>query len=496
VGEEVNQTGFSRAHRREYRRKVQLCLDVFETMLAQSSFEFDRPLTGMEIECNLVDAEYQPAMSNREVLESIADPAYQTELGAYNIEFNVPPGPLPGHGALELEAEVRASLNAAEAKANERGAHIVMIGILPTLMPEHLSGGWMSESTRYQALNDSIFTARGEDIVIDIAGPERLSLQSASIAPESACTSMQLHLQVSPAEFARNWNAAQVLAGPQLALGANSPYFFGHALWAETRIELFTQATDTRSDELKTQGVRPRVWFGERWITSIFDLFEENVRYFPSLLPELSDEDPVCELAEGRTPRLAELRLHNGTIYRWNRPVYDVVEQDGVGRPHLRVENRVLPAGPTVLDMMANSAFYYGLLRTLSEEDRPLWTKMSFAAAHRNFLEAAQHGMDARLYWPGLGEVTPDELVLRQLLPMADEGLRRWEVASEVRDRYLGVIEGRAKTRRNGAAWQVSTVQALQERGMTRPSALAEMLQQYCERMHSNDPVHSWKIAE
>ena len=172
----------------------------------------------------------------------------------------------------------------------------------------------MSESTRYQALNDSIFTARGEDILIDIAGPERLSLQTESIAPESACTSMQLHLQVSPAEFARNWNAAQVLAGPQLALGANSPYFFGHQLWAETRIELFAQATDTRPDELKTQGVRPRVWFGERWITSIFDLFEENVRYFPSLLPELSDEDPVAELADGPHPaagRTAAAQRHH-----------------------------------------------------------------------------------------------------------------------------------------------------------------------------------------
>ena len=488
MGEEVKQTDFSREHRRDYRRKVQLCLDVFETMLAQSSFEFERPLTGMEIECNLVDGDYQPAMSNAEVLASIADPAYQTELGAYNIEFNVPPRPLPGRTGLELESEVRASLNAAEAKANDSGAHIVMVGILPTLMPEHLSGRWMSESTRYQALNDSIFTARGEDIAIDIAGPEPLSLQAATIAPESACTSMQLHLQVSPADFAKNWNAAQVLAGPQLALGANSPFFFGHQLWDETRIELFTQATDTRPDELKTQGVRPRVWFGERWITSIFDLFEENVRYFPSLLPEISDEDPVAELAAGRTPRLAELRLHNGTIYRWNRPVYDVVE----GRPHLRVENRVLPAGPTVLDMMANSAFYYGLLRTLSEEDRPLWTKMSFAAAHHNFLEAAQYGMDCRLYWPGLGEVTPDELVLRQLLPMADEGLRRWGVAAEVRDRYLGVIEGRAKTGRNGAAWQVATVQALHDGGLARPAALAEMLRLYCQRMHSNEPVHTW----
>lgn len=488
VGEEVKGTGYTGAHRREYRRKVQQCLDVFETMLAQSSFDFERPLTGMEIECNLVDSAYQPAMSNAEVLQAIADPAYQTELGAYNIEFNVPPRRLPGRAALDLETEVRASLNAAEMKANRHDAHIVMIGILPTLLPEHLAGRWMSESTRYQALNDSIFTARGEDILIDIVGPERLSLQTASIAPESACTSMQLHLQVSPADFAQNWNAAQVLAGPQLALGANSPYFFGHELWAETRIELFAQATDTRPDELKTQGVRPRVWFGERWITSIFDLFEENVRYFPSLLPELSDEDPVRELAEGRTPKLSELRLHNGTIYRWNRPVYDVVN----GRPHLRVENRVLPAGPTVVDMMANAAFYYGTLRTLSEEDRPLWTKMSFAAAQHNFIAAAQHGMDARLYWPGYGEVTADELVLRQLLPMADEGLRRWEVAAEVRDRYLGVIEGRAKTGRNGATWQVATVRALQERGMARPAALAEMLRRYGARMHSNEPVHTW----
>jgi gamma-glutamyl:cysteine ligase YbdK (ATP-grasp superfamily) len=489
VGKEVKGTTYSGEQRRVYRRKVQLSLDVFETMLAQSSFDFERSLTGMEIECNLVDELYQPAMANRKVLAAIADPAFQTELGAYNIEFNVPPRPLPGTSALELEADVRASLNAAEDKANQHGAHIVMIGILPTLMPDHLTGAWMSESVRYRALNDSIFVARGEDIVIDISGPEPLSLETGSIAPESACTSMQLHLQVSPAKFADNWNAAQVLAAPQLALGANSPYFLGHQLWAETRIELFAQATDTRPDELKAQGVRPRVWFGERWITSIFDLFEENVRYFPSLLPELSDEDPVAELAAGRAPRLPELRLHNGTIYRWNRPVYDVVE----GRPHLRVENRVLPAGPTVVDMLANAAFYYGALRALSEEDRPLWTQMSFAAAKENFVNAARHGMAARLYWPGMGTVTTDELVLRQLLPLADEGLRRWEVAATVRDRYLGVIEGRAKTGLNGAAWQVQTVTALQD-GLTRPRALAEMLCRYTERMHSNEPVHTWEL--
>jgi hypothetical protein len=431
-------------------------------------------------------------MKNQDVLAAIADPAFQTELGAYNIEFNVPPRALGGRTKVQLEDEVRASLNAAEIKASAGGAHIVMVGILPTLMPDHLTSGWMSQSARYAALNDSIFNARGEDIHIDIDGPEPLALTSTSIAPESACTSMQLHLQVSPDDFADNWNAAQVLAGPQLALGANSPFFFGHQLWAETRIELFAQSTDTRPEELITQGVRPRVWFGERWITSIFDLFEENVRYFPSLLPEVSDEDPAAELAAGRTPQLAELRLHNGTVYRWNRPVYDVV----AGKPHLRVENRVLPAGPTVIDMLANSAFYYGMLRTMSEDDRPIWTKMEFAAAQRNFIEGARHGMGAQLYWPGSGTISTEELVIEHLLPMAYAGLDRWEVAAEIRDRVLGVIEGRARAGRNGATWQVSTVRALQERGLTRPAALAQMLRRYCDHMHSNEPVHTWEVPE
>lgn len=490
MGEEVKRTTYDGAHRREYRRKVALCLDALETMLAQSSFDSEQPLTGMEIECNLVDADYQPAMSNRHVLDAIGDPAYQVELGAYNIEFNVPPHALPGHTTLDLEAEVRASLNDAENKAGAAGgAHIVMIGILPTLMPEHLDHDWMSESKRYAALNESIFTARGEDIPISISGPEPLSWHTATIAPESACTSMQLHLQLDPETFAASWNAAQIAAGPQLALGANSPFFFGHRLWAETRIELFAQSTDTRSDEQKSQGVRPRVWFGEQWIDSVLDLYRENIRYFPSLLPEVSDEDPVAELAAGRIPQLSELRLHNGTVYRWNRPVYDVVD----GRPHLRLENRVLPAGPTVVDMLANAAFFYGTLRSLSEADNPLWTVMDFGVAEANFQAAALDGIDAGLHWPGLGDVTARELVLDTMLPIADEGLQRWGVDAEVRDRFLGVIEGRARTGRNGASWQVSTVRTLQDGGMSRPAALAEMLRRYCDHMHANEPVHTWE---
>lgn len=492
VGAEVEAKSYTREERQRYREKVRQNLDVFERMLAGSQFEFERPMTGMEIELNLVDDDYQPRFANAEVLAAIADADFQTELAQYNIEMNVKPRPLPGDAALELEADLRTSLNNAETKARQTGARIVPIGILPTIMQEHFAGEWITANNRYAALNDSIFFARGEDIYLDIEGPtgERVATYSDSIAPESACTSVQLHLQVAPQMFAAYWNAAQAIAGPQLALAANSPFFFGKRLHAETRIELFKQATDTRPIELRNQGVRPRVFFGERWITSIFDLFEENVRYFPALLAECSDEDPVALLEEGRAPTLPELRLHNGTVYRWNRPIYDVVG----GRPHLRVENRVLPAGPSMIDVLANAAFYYGVVRYLATEDRPIWTKMSFPAADENFRRCARDGIDARVYWPGFGEVGADELVLRHLLPIAHEGLTEWGVSETVRERYLSVIEGRCTTGVNGATWQSEKVRLLEEAGHDRKSALALMLAEYSGRMHANEPVHTWPL--
>jgi gamma-glutamyl:cysteine ligase YbdK (ATP-grasp superfamily) len=231
------------------------------------------------------------------------------------------------------------------------------------------------------------------------------------------------------------------------------------------------------------------VWFGERWITSVFDLFEENLRYFPALLPICEDEDPLAVLDSGGCPQLAEMSLHNGTVYRWNRPIYAVV--DGV--PHLRVENRVLPAGPSVADVMANTAFYYGLVRALAEAQRPIWSQMSFATAAENLSLAARHGMDAQLYWPGLGEVPVAELVLRRLLPLAREGLRRWEVSPVHADRLLGIIEQRCLTGRTGAGWQVDTVAAVsRDSGRDRAEALRVMTQRYIEHMHTNEPVHTW----
>jgi gamma-glutamyl:cysteine ligase YbdK (ATP-grasp superfamily) len=491
MGTEVDLQEFSRSDRTRHRAKVRRCLDVFARMLRESRFDIEDPMTGMEIEFNLVDDDGRPALKGMEALEAIASPHFQTELAQFNLEINVLPRRLGSRGVSGFEEDLRSSLNQAEARASEVHAHMVMIGILPTLEDGHLSPSRISPNPRYKLLSDQILAARGEDLVIDIQGTERLQTTSESIMPEAACTSTQLHTQVGPDNFAAYWNASQAISGIQLAIGANSPYLLGKELWRETRIPLFEQATETRSEELKEQGVRPRVWFGERWITSIFDLFEENVRYFPALLPICDDEDPAAVLDRGDPPRLSELRLHNGTVYRWNRPVYDVV----AGEPHLRVENRVLPAGPTVADTAANAAFYYGLVRVLADDERPLWSRMSFGAADENFHAAAKRGIDAMLFWPGAGEVPAAELVLRRLLPMADEGLRRWHDETGVRERLLGIIEQRCLTGQNGAAWQVATVHRLQEkRHLARPDALRAMVLRYAEHMHTNEPVHTWPV--
>ncbi|MFC0438561.1 glutamate-cysteine ligase family protein [Kutzneria buriramensis] len=497
MGKDVSDRTFSREDRQRYREKVQRCLDALARMLTDDVFSFPQQQMGLEIELNLVDQKLRPAMANSEVLEKIDDPSFTTELSQHNLEINVPPRPLAGNEAVDLEQELRRTFDNADTKAKDAGAAIVLIGVLPTLRREHFDPRWLTSNRRYTVLNDEIFAARGEEMVLHMEGspmpggePERLRSYAESILPEAACTSVQLHLQVQPDHFAAHWNAAQCLAGVQVALAANSPFLLGKALWHETRIPLFQQATDTRPQELQNQGVRPRVWFGERWITSIFDLFEENVRYFQGLLPVIDDEDPIAELAAGRAPQLSELRLHNGTVWRWNRPVYDLV--DGV--PHLRVENRVLPAGPTIVDILANAAFFYGAQRALATQERPLWTQMSFQAAEENLYSGARHGMGAQLYWPGIGWVPPDELVLRRLLPMAHEGLRELGVSDAARERYLGIIEQRCVARRTGSSWQRETVAQLEQRGADREAALIGMLRRYIDLMHAGNPVHTWPV--
>ncbi|MFF5342608.1 glutamate--cysteine ligase [Streptomyces althioticus] len=497
MGEKVVAGQFDLSDRQRYREKLRRCLTGLERLLAEKRFDRPRNLMGLEIELNLAGADGMPKMLNAQVLERIASRDFQTELAMFNLEVNIAPHRLGGRVFDQLDEELRTSLSYADRKAREVDAGIVMIGILPTLDRDDLVSSNLSAVDRYALLNDQIVAARGEDFTLDIDGVERLRCTSKSIAPEAACTSVQLHLQVTPERFPDVWNAAQAVAAAQIAVGANSPFLFGRELWRESRPPLFQQSTDTRPPELQAQGVRPRTWFGERWVTSAFDLFEENLRYFPALLPICDEEDPLEVLDRGDVPALSELVLHNGTVYRWNRPVYDIA--DGV--PHLRVENRVLPAGPTVTDVIANAAFYYGLVRALAEDSRPVWSRLPFEAAAANFDAACKDGIDARFTWPrrgrlgGLGEVDAVTLVREELLPLAEAGLDAWGIEPADRDRYLGVIEERCRRRVNGASWQAATFHRALDAGLGREEALAATTRRYRDLTKQGEPVHTWPVG-
>lgn len=488
MGRDISEQVFSGADRTRFRAKVRRSLDALARMLSEYDFSLERPMAGIEIELNLIDHDGRPALRNAETLRAIGRDEFQTELAQYNIEINVPPRHIDRGGLADFESDIRDHLNAAQDTAHGIGAGLMMIGILPTLTHEHMDGEAISDNPRYRLLSEQILAARGEDIEIVIDGVDRFETATDTILPEAACTSTQFHMQVEPDYFASWWNASQSIAGVQLALGANSPFLLSKQLWHETRIALFEQATDTRSAELKAQGVRPRVWFGERWITSVFDLFEENSRYFPPLLPICEEEDPLAEIAQGRVPHLAELTLHNGTVYRWNRPVYDTAG----GAPHLRIENRVLPAGPTVIDVMANAAFYFGLTAALVQAERPVWSQMSFKAAEDNFHRAARHGINAEQYWPTLGTIDTPTLVLDHLLEKAYAGLDSFGVDHKEATRLLSVIEGRCVQRQNGASWMISTLDQRLQGTPDITEAMRLTTLDYSTLMHSNQPVHTW----
>ncbi|MEX1177633.1 MAG: glutamate-cysteine ligase family protein, partial [Nitriliruptor sp.] len=280
MGRDIDEVRFTREDRQRYREKVKLDIEVLRRMLEAGAFEQGRKLIGIEVEFHVVDADGEPAMINAELLRRIENPDFQTELAQFNIEFNVAPHKLSGTVFREIEEELDTSQRYAQAQARELDAQVATIGILPTLSDLHTTIQNLSANPRYHLLNEQILEARGEDLVVDIEGTEKLELSTSSIVMEAAATSVQLHLQVSPSGFARTWNAAQAISAAQVAVGANSPFLFGKELWRETRIALFQQTIDTRTEELTAQGVRPRVWFGERWIDDVMDLFDENVRYF------------------------------------------------------------------------------------------------------------------------------------------------------------------------------------------------------------------------
>ncbi|MFF2372767.1 glutamate--cysteine ligase [Streptomyces xiamenensis] len=493
MGVKVAADRFDLADRELFRARLHACVESLRRLLAERRFDGPRESIGLEVELSLADRDGAPRMVNGEVLARMATRDFQTELGQFTLEFNMTPRALAGRVFDDLAEELRIAFGYADTVAGEFDANIVMIGVLPTVTGDELAPTSLSQVDRYMMLNDQILAARGESIKVELAGAETLERSFDSIAPESICTSVQFHLQVTPDRFADTWNAAQCVTAAQIAVGANSPFVFGTQLWPETRPPFFLQATDSRPPELAAQGVRPRTWFGERWIDSVTDLFEENLRYFPALIPLRDEEDPLAVLAAGGIPQLSELGLHNGTVYRWNRPVYAVA--DGV--PHLRVENRVLPTGPTATDTVANAAFYYGLVRALADQEQPVWHRLPFATAEENFHTACREGIDAELTWPdpeGSGLITRPaaRLIEETLLPLAASGLDAYGIPAADRDHYLSVIAERCRRGITGAGWQTRVYHQEVANGADRRTALSRLVTRYCELARTDAPVHSW----
>lgn len=474
------------------RKRLDRSIVALSHMVADGLFDTEAETCGFEIELDLVDPLGRPRQINAPVLAAMDRRDFQTELSQFNIELNLLPRPIRGAVLRQLDDEVAATLAAATAVAQTRGARVIAIGILPSLHAEDLTPLYLSANPRYPLLDAAMASVRRHPVHLDIAGREHLRTDTEGIAVQAAATSLQIHVRAAPADFARFYNAAQAVVPAQVAAGGNSPYLLGRRLWHETRIPLIEQSLDIRA-EGAAASEPPRVWIGDDWAHSALDVLTENVRRFAPLLPVLDTGDPLEELAAGQVPSLHELRLHNGTIWRWNRPVYDVQHD----HPHLRIENRVLPSGPTVIDMVANVAFFLGLVRAVADLTTPVATTLPFHVVADDLQQAARLGLDASLHWPGPnGLVTHDArgLILSTLLPLAAAGLDAWAVEPSDRDRYLGVIEARVAARRTGSDWQTAAVEGLERAGVTRESALREMVCRYVEHADSREPVHSWPV--
>lgn len=474
--------------RRDATTAVLTDIDALEQVLARDMIERGVRRIGAEQEMFLIDAAMRPLPIAVPLLEKLADPRFTTEIATFNLEANLPPV-LFHPGALRaVEQTLRALVRKADCTARSLGGRVVLTGILPTLAVSDLTLENMSPNPRYRALNDTLLALRGDAFHVRIDGLDRFELRHDNVLFEACNTSFQLHLQVEAEQFVPLYNLAQAISAPLLAAATNSPVLMGHRLWRETRIALFEHATDARADAHRARKNPPRVRFGDAWVErSIVEMFREDAARFPVLVSSPEPEDPYAMLARGEVPRLRALCAHNGTIWRWNRGCYGIT--DGV--PHLRIENRILPAGPTVLDEIANAALFYGLMFALPSAYGRIEERLSFDDAKRNFFSCARDGLLAQLTWIDGTLVPARELLLDELIPLARRGLLENGVDDCDVDRYLGVVDSRVRTAQTGADWMSAAFTTLGEEG-TRDTRERAIVGGMLERQQSNVPVHRW----
>ncbi len=477
MGQEISTTRFKQ---RDFQRFSGCLAD--ETLLLQDwireqRFSSKRAIGGFEIEAWLVNDNYLPAAINEPYIEKLCNPLVAPELSRFNVELNVNPQRLQATGIRTLHHELDNVLALCQEHARSFDAALTMIGILPTVRDQDLNVANMSSMKRYKALNEQVLRARlGRPMTLNIVGREHLRSSHSDVMLESAATSFQVHLQVPLTEAKRFFNSAIIASALTVAVSANSPYLFKKDLWDESRIPLFEQAVEVGGFQGASHGPIRRVTFGSSYVrNSIAECFIENLEHYPVLLPMHAECAPH---------KLYHLRLHNGTIWRWNRPL---VGFDDDGTPHLRVEHRVMPSGPTVIDQIANAAFFYGLVEWLSTRPHAPEAELPFATAKSNFYEAARLGLRAPIQWLSNKRSTIQHLVLEDILPAAETGLKQLQVDADDIDCYLGIVEARVRTERNGSNWQRAFIK---KHGLDMQS----LTKAYVEIQQSGQPVHQWTL--
>jgi gamma-glutamyl:cysteine ligase YbdK (ATP-grasp superfamily) len=492
MGLAIERERFTAAEFAQFSERLTENLAVLRGLLQRPGFGLGAPMLGAEVELHLVDAQAAPLAKNQELLDSAADPRLTLEINRFNVEINAAPQPLRGRPFEALQKDLHSALSVVRSAAAQHLARVVMAGTLPTLRVSHLSEGVLSDAPRYRALSRTLREMRGEPFAVHIKGRESLTAHCDDVALEGVNASFQVHLRVTPGDFAHAFNAAQLTSAPLLAAAGNSPFFDGKSLWDETRIALFQQSVDTRLDAKERKRMPSRVAFGYGWVRDACEPFAENVALHPALLPVCSDEDASAVLRAGGVPQLGELRLHHGTVWNWNRAIFDPA-QGG----HLRIEHRLLPSGPTLLDMVANAALALGLTLALAAHMPAVEPAFPFAYAEQNLTLAAKHGLDAELLWPSSRAPSPrtrraGELLL-ELLPRAEAALVQAGVELDEASALLAIIRERVTTGRTGAVVQRALTRHFEARH-GRDRALVLMLEHYLEHSWSDVPVHRWPM--
>ena len=464
-------------------------IKALEYMLAKGMFDSGARRIGAEQELCLVDRNWRPAPMALEVLADIDDDHFTTEHSRYNLEINLDPLPFRDNCLSEMAGRLKRYLEQLAGVAANHQGDIILVGILPTIRRSDLSLENLTPLPRYHLLSEAMNKLKGGPYEFHIMGADELITKHNSIMFEGCNTSFQMHLQVPPERFISEYNWAQAIAAPVLAAAVNSPLLLGKRLWEETRIALFQQSVDTRRATGDLREKASRITFGHQWLRkSITEIFQEDIARYRVLVAADIETDALAQLADGRVPELKALQIHNGTVYKWNRPCYGITD----GKPHLRIENRILPAGPTVADEIANMAFWLGLMTGIPENYRNIAGLMAFDDAKTNFLLAARNGLQSQFKWIKGVSVSAQELILKELLPVAQEGLRQAQISAKDRQHYLGIVEQRVRAGKTGAAWMLDSFTRLRKKH-ARYEACAAISAGILERQKAGKPVHKWK---